>query len=384
VIARALLLLIWLGSGPSFATELTDNQALGQRAVEAERRGDFADAISAFQQLIRNGADGPELRDNLGIAYYQLHDFGSALHQFRIALEANQNSGPANLFAGLSLLKLQRPKEALPYLDRAHRAQPADSAPVLAAAQAEIALNQVRSARTSYEEATRLAPENAEAWYGLAVADRVLAEQELKSSKSAAKAFMDSSEQAMQRAMKLNPDSVHARMLLGESFRIAERYQESVREYQAATAQQPGLAAAWSGLAASYSASGDDESAQKAAARAHELDPNDPDTNTLMAAIYLRQGNIAKAEPLALSALRIQPGLSAAHVVLAKIYLARKQPGQALPELQSAVKDDTDGSTYYLLATTLRDLGRREDAAAAMEKFRQLHSTRVAPLQSNR
>ncbi len=314
-------------------------------------------------------------------------NFGTSVPLFissESRLDANQSSEPANLFAGLSLLKLERPKEALPYLDRARHAQPADPAPVLAAAQAEIALNQVRGARTSYEQATHLDPGNAEAWYGLAVADRVLAEQELKSSKSAAKAFMDASEQAMQRAMKLNPDSVHARMLLGESFRIAERYQESVREYQAATAQQPGLAAAWSGLAASYSASGDDESAQKAAARAHELDPNDPDTNTLIAAIYLRQGNIAQAEPLALSALRIQPDLSAAHVVLAKIYLARKQPGRALPELQSAIKDDSDGSTYYLLATTLRELGRREDAAAAMQKFRQLHSARVAPIQSDR
>ncbi len=352
--------------------------------MEAERHGDFARAISAFQQLIANGADSPELRDNLGIAYYQIRDFNSALHQFRIALAASPNSAPANLFAGLSLLKLERPKEALTYLDRAHHAQPADSAPVLAAAQAEIALNQVRSARTSYEQATRLEPRNAEAWYGLAVTNRVLAEQKLKNSKSAAKAFMDSSEEAMQRAMRLNPDSVHARMLLGESFRIAERYQESVREYQAATAQQPGLAAAWSGLAASYSASGDDESAQKAAARAHELDPNDSDTNALIAAIYLRQGNIVKAEPFALSALRIEPGLSAAHVVLAKIYLARKQPGQALPELQSAVKDDSDGSTYYLLATTLRELGRREDAAAAMQKFKQLHSARVATIPGNR
>lgn len=380
-----LLLLLWFSCRACLALQLPDNEALAQTAVEAERRGDFAGAISAFQQLIRNGADTPELRDNLGIAYFQVRDFTDALHQFRVALAADPNSEPANLFSGLSLLKLQRPKEALPYLEKARRAQPEVAVPVLAAAQAEIALNQVDRARTYYDRATRLDPENAEAWYGLGIADRVLAEQSLKNSRSdLSSKLMDASTEAMRRAMKLNPDSVHARMILGESFRIAERYDESIREYKAATVEQPGLAAAWAGLAAAYSASGDDERAQKAAARAHQLDPNEAGTNALIAAIYLRQGNAAQAEMLASQALRSEPDLSGAHVVLAKIYLARKQPQKALPELQSAVKDDNDGSTYYLLATTLRELGRRDDAAAAMEKYRRLHSARVAAIPTAR
>lgn len=380
-----LLLVVWLSCGALVAAQQADNEALGQKAVEAERRGDFAGAISAFQQLIKSGADSAELRDNLGIAYYQVHDFNAALHQFQIVLAANSSSEPANLFAGLSLLKLQRPKAALPYLNRAHTLQPEAAAPLLAAGQAEIALNQVHSARAHYEQATHLDAENAEAWYGLSISDRVLAEQAVKSGKpEASRAFMDASESAMQRAMKLNPDSVRARMLLGESFRIAERYEDSIREYRAATSQQPTLAAAWSGLAASYSASGDDENAQNAAARAHELDPEDPDTNALIAAIYLRQGNAANAESFAEHALRIEPGLSGAHVVLAKIYLARKQPQQALPQLQAAVKDDSDGSTYYLLATTLRALGRRGEAASAMQTYKQLHSAHVAPIPSDR
>lgn len=365
----------------SLFAQLADNETLGQKAVEAERRGDFPAAISAFEQMIRNGADSPELRDNLGIAYFQLHDFNNALRQFRAVLAANPGSAPANLFAGLSLLKLQRPKEAIVYLDRAHRAQPDSATPVLAAAQAEIALNQPQKARAYYDQATHLEPQNAEAWYGLAIADRVLAEKEIKNANSQkSSALMDASTEAMQRAIQLNPDSVRARMIFGESFRIAEQYGDAIREYKAATAEQPQLAVAWSGLAASYSASGDDENAQKAAARAHQLDPKDPDTNALIAAIYLRQGNTRSAEQFALEALRANPTLSGAHVVLAKIYLGRKQPQKALPELQSAAKDDTDGSTYYLLATTLRELGKRDEAAAAMQKYRQLHGAHVAPI----
>src|SRR5438477_6591012 len=152
------------------------DETLAQNAVEAERRGDFAAAVSAFQKLIHNGADSPELRSNLGIAYFQLREYSNALRQFRVALPKNPDSVPANLFSGLSLLKLQRPKEALPYLERAHRAQPA-SETTLALAQAEIALNDIARARQWYEQATRLDPQNAQARYGLGITDRVLAEQ---------------------------------------------------------------------------------------------------------------------------------------------------------------------------------------------------------------
>lgn len=380
-----LLALLSLSFSAAAAGQAADSQALAQRAVEAERHGDFAGAISAFQQLIHSGADSPELRDNLGLAYYQLHDFSAALHEFRTALTTQPDLEPANLFSGLSLIKLQRPKEALLFLEKAHREEPQAAAPILAVAQAEIALNEVRRARDHYEDATHLDPRNAEAWYGLSIANRVLAEEELKSSRQAGEAaaasgvvkgrqFMDASETAMEQALRIDPDSVRARMILGESFRIAERYDDSIREYKAATLQKPTLAAAWAGLAASYSASGDDENAQKAAARAHELDPNDPETNALIAAIFLRQGKPDRAEPFAIRAIQEDSGLSSAHVILAKIYLARQQPKLALPELESAAKDDFDGSTHYLLATTLRQLGKTEAAALAMQKYKQLHA----------
>ncbi len=352
-------------------------QQLQQEAVEAERRGDFAGAISAFKELIAGGAESPELRSNLGIAYYQLRDFHDALREFHAALAEDPHSVAANLFSGLSLLSLQEPKRALPFLENAHRAQPRDIVSTLALARAQVASNETPEAHDSYEETTRIDPRNAEAWYGLGITSRVLAERETKKSAERARVLMAESERALAKAMELDPGSVHAHMILGESFRIAERYELAVREYQAATEQEPGSAPAWAGLATAYSAAGDDQNALKAAARTLELDASDADTNALIAGTYMREGDYAKAEPYAVRALQIQPGLSSAQVVLAKVYLDRKQPRKALPELQSAVKDDTDGSTYYLLATTLKQLGRPAEAALAMQKFRQLHSAGV-------
>jgi len=370
------------------AQQETDNDALAQRAVEAERRGDFAGAASAFQQLIANGADSPELRNNLGIVYFQLHDYGQALRQFRLALSKDNKSVPANLFSGLSLLKLQRPKEAIPLLRTARQAQPSSPDIVLALAQAEIAVNEIGQARRLYEEATRLNGENAEAWYGLGISERVLAEERLKaagagSARRESQKLMDASNAALARAVQLEPDGVGAYMILGESFRIAERYDEAVAEYQAATRQKPDFAPAWAGLAVAYSAAGNDDQALKAATRAVSLDAEDAGTNALIAGTYLRQGDSEKAKPFALRALALQPDLSAGHVVLAKIYLEEHQPEKALPELRHAVKDDADGSMYYLLATTLRQLGNQREAAAAMQKYKQLHAAHVGPAERN-
>lgn len=387
-----LLAAVWVCSNLLVATPQDSNQSLAQKAVEAERSGDFAAAVSAFHTLIRNGADSPELRSNLGIAYYQMHDFTSALQQFKVALKRSPDSIPANLFSGLSLLNLQRPKEALPYLQEAHRAQPGDVTTLLALARAEVGCNQLSASRDLYQEALRVDPQNAEAWYGVGIVDRVLAERQLKQSAKSvqgsknsdaakkSRTLLDSSEQAISRAMQLDPGSVRAHMILGESFRIAERYDLAIQEYKGATQQQPALAPGWAGLATAYSASGDDRDALQAASRALALDPKDSGTTALVAGTYLRLSDYGKAETYALRALRLEPDLSSAHVVLAKIYLAHQQPRKALPELQAAAKDDTDGATNYLLATTFRQLGRSDEAATAMRKYKQLHSAHVATM----
>ncbi|MDQ2844304.1 MAG: tetratricopeptide repeat protein [Acidobacteriota bacterium] len=386
---RWFLLIVFIVPGMTVVAQQPDDQALAQKAVEAERRADFPGAVSAFQMLIRNGADSPQLRSNLGIAYYQMYDFAGALRELRVALAGSPNSVPANLFCGLSLLSLERARDGLLYLEKAHRAQPGDATSLLALARAHIALNHLSQARMFYQEALRLDDRNAEAWYGVGITDRALAETELKEAKHSAlsadrsasvrksEALLAASEQAMAKALLLDPSSLHAHMVLGESFRIAERYDLAILQYQEATRQSPGSAPAWGGLAASYCASGDDKAGLNAANRALALDSNDADTNTLIGAIYLRQGEYAQATSFAKRALQTQPGLSSARLILAKTYLAEHEPQKALTELQDAVKDDTVGNTYCLLATTLRELGRPGDAAAAMREYKQLHRAAV-------
>ncbi len=194
-----------------------------------------------------------------------------------------------------------------------------------------------------------------------------------------AQQLMDTANNAFARAVELDPNSVSAFMVLGESFRIAEQYQHAVEEYKAATERKPGFAAAWAGLAQAYSAAGRDEDALEAGHRALALDPRGAAVAVLVAATHLRLGDLAHAKKFARHAIELQPDLSSAHVVLAKIALQEHEPAKALPELRAAVKDDVDGGTYYLLATTLRQLGETAEAQVAMQEYKRLHALHVAP-----
>jgi tetratricopeptide (TPR) repeat protein len=378
------LLMLVLAVGPLSALRAQDSPSLAQTGVEAERRGDFKTAISTFEQLIRNGTDTPDLRNNLGIAYFQLNRYQEALAQFRRALTSNPASLPANLFSGLSLLKLGRAVEAQLLLQKALRLHPGDTQITLALAQASLGAKKIILARDQYQEAAQLQPDNAEAWYGVGITDRVLAEEESQRARNArtasnqaalgrARSLLHDSEQAIAKATQLDPSSVRSHMIFGEALRIAERYPEAVREYEAATVQAPNEAAVWAGLAVAYSAAGDDEKALHAGKRALELDARDAGIMALIAGTCLRQGNTSEAETYAQRALALEP-VSAAHVVLGKVYAGRHEYAKALPELKAAAPEDADGSINYLLATTLRQLGNTSEAAVAMQRYRTLHA----------
>src|SRR5436190_20481368 len=82
----------------------------------------------------------------------------------------------ANLFAGLCLLHLARPHEAVPLLERARAADTSGVAPLLALGQAYVSIRDFHRANNAYLEATRRDPRSAQAWYGVGITRRSLAE----------------------------------------------------------------------------------------------------------------------------------------------------------------------------------------------------------------
>lgn len=356
-------------------------EALAEAAAKSQAQDDYTSAARDYQQLLKLGIDAPELRSNLGVMLYMDGDTRGALTQLRIALKQNPALAASNLFVGLALIRLGRPGDALTYLEKARSQKPNNVEPLLALAQANVASGHLSSAKDYYLKATQLIPDSAEAWYGLGITSRSLAKQlsrqSIKPGNSAsqvdaAKKDLDTAAQAMSRAVQIDPHNIKIHMLLGESFRLLNDRDESIREYETVIQTRRDFEPAYIGLANAYWQFGGIDEALPPLKKALELAPSDSEANALMAQFLLQKRQLDDARRFAQRALAGGSGQSFARVVMAKIYLAEGKPAAAVDELQQAVPDDVDGSWHYILYRTLHKLGRDREAQLALQQSREL------------
>jgi tetratricopeptide (TPR) repeat protein len=379
----ALCLIPWAASAQT-------PQQIAEDAAAAQARGDYATAANDYRKLVESGNDSPELRSNLGIMLYQLQEYGEALAQFQEAARQKPSLTAINLFSGLCLLHLQRVPEALRQLKKAQLEQPEAPGPVLALARAYVAARQTANARDAYQRATQIQPSNSEAWYGLGITSRALAEQQLNRATKGgtatqgaetstlgkeARRNLELADEALARAAQLDPENLKAHILLGESFRESGQKDKSVAEYQQILKTNPHFLPAYLGLATTYWKFAQVDEAMRVTEEALKYSPDDAEANAMMANFFTLQNKMQEAEPLARHALQKQPHLSLAQVALAKVYLFRGQTQEALRLLQQATPEDTDGSWNYILAQTLRKMGRHQEAEQALRRSEELRRT---------
>ncbi len=101
--------------------------------------------------------------------YYQTGKNEQSIEALRQALRLKPELFVPNLFLGLNYVTLKRFREAIPYLQYAAVAKPAEIQAQLALGQAYVGTGDTRRAIQSYLRATQLEPGNADAWYHLGV-----------------------------------------------------------------------------------------------------------------------------------------------------------------------------------------------------------------------
>ena len=142
-------------------------ESLAARAEEAQHNGDYRAAAQIYQEMLKARPDSAEVRANLGMMYHLLGEYAAAIPEFRTALQEEPGLFVPNLFLGLDLLQVEKPREAIPYLDRAHELNPHDANAVLGLGGAYTKLGNLLKARTSYDQAVQLNPGNPRAWLRL-------------------------------------------------------------------------------------------------------------------------------------------------------------------------------------------------------------------------
>jgi tetratricopeptide (TPR) repeat protein len=367
----AVLLLAAAGIGASEAD-------VASQIRSAQASGDYDRAAKLYQQLIASGEDTPEIRSNCGIMLHLAGKNEEALVQFRNALRRNPSLVPANLFGGEAEFASGHPRQALPLLEKARALAPGDPAPLLVLGKVQLALRDFASANQNYSKAAALDPTLAEAWYGVGITSRSLADQKLnhairagKPAPEEARALLDQSLAALKRAVELDPNSARSHLIMAESLSDSGNLTGAVREYQTAVKLDPRMEAAYLGLATTYWKQRQFDDALPALKRVLASSPGDPEANGIMADILEHNGAYERARQYAQTALAGNPDLIETHLVLARIDLATSHPDRAVRDLEGVLGADRGGAYHYLLYRAYKQLGKEQEASAALREFQE-------------
>lgn len=318
------------GAGASVAETL----AAAHQKLE---HGQPQEAIAMLEPLAHGGkASPPGVQHELGIAYYRTGKLLAAEKAFAEAMAEDPNDKESVQMRGLSLYRLGRPADAIPFLERVREWTPnanADANYVLGLCY----LNSQRfdAARAAFASQFGFPSNSAQAYLLMA---KMLMTANLP------EAAADSAK----RALEITPQIALAHFLLGEVYLYKSDVEQARREFEQEREMNPADAAVYDRLGDVYTRSGLYQQAQEALAKAISLD-------TSSTGPFIQMG---------------------------KVLLRRNDPETSLLYLQHAEKmDPANYITHTLLGQAYRSLGREDDARKEMDTAAKIHAESELKLQ---
>lgn len=180
---------------------------------------------------------------------------------------------------GVALMNQQLTEKALAKFEEAHKADPSAVIPVVNEGIALLYLQRLPEAEAALKQGTTMAPENARAWYALAL---------VHLSASAPKTAIED----MQHVVKIDPSDPDAHYFLGSFYVSLADYPHAKEQFDAALKLNPLHASAHFGLARTLQRMGQQEDSHVQLARFQELVQKK--VSSPLSAAYGEQGKYAK------------------------------------------------------------------------------------------
>jgi len=183
-------------------------------------------------------------------------------------------------------------------------------------------------------------------------------------------------EAAFREAISRNPKNTAALYHLGRLYYHQQRYPEAIATFQKVVAIEPGHYRAHDNLGLCFDAVQQDAQALRHFFRALDLVVKDHPqydwAHANLADFFLKREQYEKAFQLAAEAAQRNPQSARNAFLTGKSLTKLNKPEVSLRWLEQAVKlDPAHTEALYLLSQTYRKLGRTEDAARMLERFRQ-------------
>jgi tetratricopeptide (TPR) repeat protein len=369
---RVFVLLCLALSGPlvvaqSSEADLERYAAEGQRAL-SERR--WADAARAYEKLRELSPGTAEVHAQLGMIYFQQHDYARAIPSLQEALKLKPGLPNADVLLAVCFSELGRYKEAVPGLQKGFR-QTADATlrrvTGLQLQRAYAGLGKDDEAVEVGLQLSRLFPSDPEVLY------------------HSGRLFSNYAYLLSLRLTREAPGSVWTHQAAGEASESLGNYDAAIEEYRKVLALQPGRPGIHYRMGRVFLARArpprSEADAEKNAASEFEqelrVDPTNADAAYELGELRRKSGDLAGARDLFGKAIRAYPEFEQGLVGLGRVLIAEGRPELALPHLQKATALSPENDVaFFQLAQAHRALGQAEAAGKAQAEFQRLRSRR--------
>ena len=331
-------------------------QQLYAEAKAAQQHGDNAAAIEKYRAMIKLAPHLAAAYNNLGMLYFDEHDYPNAAEVLKGGLELNPDMPTASAMLGMSYFQLGMNDEAEPLLRAALRAKPDDDNVEMILAHILINLRKYGEAASYLNNYLERNPKNQEAWYLIG------------------KTYLQMSEDALKKINEIDPNSVVAHEIAGEIDESMHNYDVALVEYKKAIDLAPHEPGTHMHMANAYWLIGKWESAQDEFKAELANDPNNCTARWKLANAML-EANDASEDALSQLNQSIDrcPALMQARVDRARALIRLGKQGDALPDLRMAVKDSpTEPTIHFLLAAVYRAQGNPAEAQHEMQTYSRL------------
>lgn len=193
-----------------------------------------------------------------------------------------------------------------------------------------------------------------------------------------ARSYQMLADECFRRMEELAPDSWRTHQMRAEAWKLRYDDTQAIREYERAAQMRPDAAELYEELGALYLQHGSPDQARAALAKALKLEPLRARSLYLLGQLHVNERQEEKAIPYLQKAVRYDANLLEARAILGRAYLHAGKPEAAIAEIEKALSLDFYGDLHYLLYRAYHDLGRTEQARAALSRSAEMRKNSVA------
>lgn len=328
-------------------------QRLYAQANAASQNGDEATAIGKYKEIIRLAPHLAAAYNNLGVLYFNQHDFKSAATVLKRGLELNPDMPTATAMLGMSYVQLGSEDKAEPLLRKTLKSDPQNDQVEMMLARVLINQGKLDEAASHLNDFLARNPKNQEAWYMLG------------------RAYLQLSEDALTKINQIDPNSLVAHEIAGEIDESMHNYDLALVEYKKAIDMDPKKPGTHMHMGDAYWYIGKWQSAQTEFKAELANDPTNCMAHWKLANSML-EANDSSEEALSQLNLSLErcPKLMQARVDRARALVRLEKQSEALPDLLLAEKESPREPTiHFLLATVYRAQGKSAEAQEEMRTY---------------